>query len=97
MTNIVKINGKECDLSLAFPIKLGVYKTLLRKGVDPSKGEMTTLESMTFMECVVNAANPEITESDCDTLTPDEFTEISNIVNELSVSKKEKVAPLEHG
>ena len=97
MTNIVDINGKQCDLGLAFPIKLGVYKKLMRKGIDPSKNELSQLESMEFMECIISSANPEITEDDCDHLTMDDFMKVSEIINKLSSEKVEAIAPLDIG
>lgn len=96
MTKLVEINGKQCDLEKAFPIKLGTYKKLLKEGIDPSAG-MSTLDSMRFMEIIIGSANPEITEDDCDTLEPSKFTEISNLINTLATDKKEAIGPLDGG
>lgn len=97
MTNIVTVNGKQCDLSNAFPIKIGVYKKLLRKGIDPSKENLTPLESMEFMQCVISSVNHDISESDFDELSSVEFAEISKTINTLAISTEEAIAPLEDG
>lgn len=97
MTNIVKINGKHCDLSEAFPIKLGVLRKLLKKGIDASKSELSSLESMEFMGTIIESVNSEITENDIDQLTPDEFANISKLINTLSSNKSEPLNPLDGG
>ena len=83
MTNVVYVNGKQCDLSKAFPVKMGVYKKLLQEGIDLGSGNMTTLESMRFSEILIISANSDITVEDCEEINSEEFIKISSVISAL--------------
>ncbi len=98
MTNVVEIQGKQCDLEKAFPLLIGDFRALMRKGIDVSELGTDMLKNLDFLEYIVKKVNPEITTQDFDKLTAEQFAKVSEVVKTLSVKmSEEQNAPLDNG
>jgi hypothetical protein len=66
----MQVNGKEADVSKAFPLTIGDLKKLKAAGCDILRWragtEPPSEDVLTMVQYIIQKANPEITESDID-------------------------------